>query len=101
MVRFELLNSEKQVSWDLERYYDHGYVIQESSLLIAALGTNGTRGFVKAEDLDGDLPSNPAEAVAYMEEMERKTAYGTKNYVRLIPLYAEDGVTVIGEFAIG
>ena len=98
---FELLDSEEQVLWDLERYLNHGYVIQESSLLIAALGSNGTRGFVKAEDLDGDLPSNPAEAVAYMEEMERKTAYGTKKYVRLIPLYAEDGVTVIGEFAIG
>ena len=98
---FELLDSEEQVLWDLERYLNHGYVIQECSLLIAALGSNGTRGFVKAEDLDGDLPSNPAEAVAYMEEMARKTAYGTKKYVRLIPLYAEDGVTVIGEFAIG
>ena len=98
---FELLDSEKQVLWDLERYLNHGYVIQESCLLIAALGTNGTRGFVKAEDLDGNLPSNPAEAVDYMEEMARKTAYGTKKYVRLIPLYDADGVTVIGEFAIG
>ena len=101
LANFEIMDYEENVLLNLETYLDQGYVIQEKSMLIAALGTNGSRGFVKAEDLDGDLPSNPEEAIAYMEEMERKTAYGTKKYVRLIPLYAEDGVTVIGEFAIG
>ncbi len=101
LKNFEIMDYEGNVLLNLQTYLDQGYVIQEKSILIAALGTNGTRGFVKAEDLDGDLPSNPEEAIAYMEEMERKTAYGTKKYVRLIPLYAEDGVTVIGEFAVG
>lgn len=101
LKNFEIMDYEGNVLLNLQTYLDQGYVIQEKSILIAALGANGTRGFVKAEDLDGDLPSNPEEAIAYMEEMERKTAYGTKKYVRLIPLYAEDGVTVIGEFAVG
>lgn len=101
LADFEILDEENNTLLNLETFLAQGYAVQEKSMLIAALGTNGARGFVKAEDLDGELPSNPEEAVAYMEEMERKTGYGTKKYVRLIPLYAADGVTVIGEFAVG
>lgn len=56
--------------------------------LIAAYGTNGTLGYIRAADRDQPAPAGPV----------------TRNFspqsTREIPLYAEDGVTVIGTFAI-
>jgi len=101
LTNFEIVDARNAVILDLAAYLEQGYTIQETSMLIAAIGTRGAEGFVKSEDLDGYQPSNPEEAIAYMEEIERKTAYGTKTYKRMIPLYAQDGVTVIGEFAVG
>ena len=72
--------------------------------LIACIGIGGTEGYCYGTDLDGEQPNNPDEAVEYMKRLEaryeemRRTG---EKYVRLIPLYAEDGVTVIGEFGIG
>lgn len=58
--------------------------------LIKAAGDNGVEGYVRYDDLEGGpQPSNPAEAVA----MSGQT--------RVIPLYAADGVTVIGTFTMG
>lgn len=55
--------------------------------LIEAYGSNGTLGYVKKTDLYGELPSSPAEAL----ESKARTR-------EAIPLYAADGVTVVGEF---
>jgi len=61
--------------------------------LIAAHGTNGRCGFVRASDRQQDLPRSPEEASAYMADVDPDG--------RDIPLYAQDGVTVIGRFHIG
>lgn len=72
--------------------------------LIACAGIDGTVGYCYRTDLDGEQPNNPKEAIEYMKRLEeryeemRRTG---EKYVRIIPLYAEDGVTVIGEFGIG
>ena len=60
--------------------------------LVAAYGTNGRCGFIRAADLEGDQPRNPEEAAEYMANLD------TDGHD--IPLYARDGVTVIGWFHI-
>lgn len=60
--------------------------------LIAAIGTNGRCGFVRASDRDDEPPADPEEALAYMADLDPDG--------RDIPLYAQDGVTVIGTFHI-
>ena len=72
--------------------------------LIACVGIDGTEGYCYRTDLDGEQPNNPEEAIEYMKRLEeryeemRRTG---EKYIRIIPLYAEDGVTVIGEYGIG
>jgi len=61
--------------------------------LVAASGTNGRCGFVRAADRRQDPPRSPEEAAAYTADLGRGG--------RDIPLYAQDGVTVIGSFHIG
>ncbi|MGF9753851.1 hypothetical protein AAII07_01515 [Microvirga sp. 0TCS3.31] len=61
--------------------------------LVAASGINGRCGFVRAADRRQDLPRSPEEAAAYMADLDGDG--------RDIPLYAQDGVTVIGSFHIG
>lgn len=100
LAKFEIVDDKNKIYMDLDTYLDLGYTIREMSMMIAAIGTNGVKGFVKAEDLEGYQPSNPEEAIAYMEEIEKIESLGIK-YVRDIPLYSEDGVTVIGEFTVG
>lgn len=83
--------------------------------LILAEGIDGTEGFVLKEDLEGtgplDKPRNPEEAMIYMQllddliaETEARAALHNLEsheiYLYYIPLYASDGVTVIGEFGI-
>ena len=60
--------------------------------LVAAYGTNGRCGFVRASDRDEEPPADPEEASAYMADLDPDG--------RDIPLYAQDGVTVIGSFHI-
>jgi hypothetical protein len=60
--------------------------------LVAAYGTNGRCGFVRASDRQ-DLPHSPQEAAAYLADLDPDG--------RDVPLYAQDGVTVIGRFHIG
>ena len=62
--------------------------------LIAATGVDGTEGYVRKTDLDGEMPSSPEEAVRMMNS---EYAYTT----RVIPLYNSEGKKVIGEFEIG
>ena len=61
--------------------------------LVAAYGTNGRCGFVLASDRQQDLPLGPAEAA------DRQVDLDPDGWD--IPLYARDGVTVIGSFHIG
>jgi len=60
--------------------------------LIQAIGINGKTGYVRNEDLNPPLPKNPQEALA-----QQKAAETPKR----IPVYAEDGVTVIDTFIVG
>lgn len=76
---------------------------QEMPELIAAIGIDGTEGYVYASDLDGEQPKTPEEALKYMEKLEQEIAIARAAksvYFRTIPLYASDGVTVIGQFGI-
>ena len=72
--------------------------------LIAAIGIDGTYGYVLRTDLDGEQPNNPEEAMEYMKRLEERYEEMRRTgeiYTRIISLYAEDGITVIGEFGIG
>jgi hypothetical protein len=62
--------------------------------LIQAYATNGVLGYVRAADLDGTAPTNPISALA--QERAAQAAHG-----RTIPVYAQDGRTVVGSFTIG
>ena len=57
------------------------------SSLILAKGEGGTIGYVRSVDLEGPEINTPEETPA--------------SYPREIPLYSEDGVTVIGTFIAG
>lgn len=61
--------------------------------LIAATATNGRDGYVLRTDLEGPVPSTPAEAL-------RMQAAAAGND-REIPVYESDGTTQIGVFVIG
>ncbi|MHB1134990.1 MAG: peptidase M56 BlaR1 [Chloroflexota bacterium] len=61
--------------------------------LIKAIGVDGTRGFVRAVDLWEKMPRSPEEALARQQQRAGK--------VRTVPLYAIDGVTIIGSFNVG
>lgn len=58
--------------------------------LMAAIGMEGTLGYVLYSDLEGPLPRTPEEAVKMND-----------NPPRYIPLYDKDGKTVIGAFKVG
>lgn len=60
--------------------------------LIQAQGVNGATGYVKATDLNDDyIPASPAEAVIYQNSLPSNQE---------IPLYNNDGETVIDTFII-
>jgi hypothetical protein len=60
--------------------------------LIAAVGDDGTFGYLRSEDLNGPVFASPEEAAAWMAtEFESK---------RVIALYSSDGRTVVGSFTI-
>lgn len=61
--------------------------------LIAAVGVDGTMGYVLKKDLDGEQPKTPEEALAIQKSLPQG-GYD-------IPLYDVDGKTVIGIFHIG
>ena len=59
--------------------------------LILTIGDNGIEGYVYAEDLYGPLAQNKEE---YIEKMNQPM-------VKTIPVYEEDGITIIDQFTIG
>lgn len=67
--------------------------------LVAAYATNGKVGYVRNDDLIEVPPASPAEAVARQKWLDAQFAPG--DVVRVIPVFAKDGATVIGEFASG
>lgn len=76
---------------------------QEVPDLIAAIGIDGTIGYVYESDLQEEMPRTPEEAVAYMQELEiaRKVAAEKgEKYLRYIPLYDETGTKIIGQFGV-
>ena len=68
--------------------------------LISAVGENKIEGYVYTYDLYemSSQPSTPDEAVEYIKEKEKNER--NPFYKKSIPLYDEDGVTVIGEYRI-
>ena len=60
--------------------------------LILARGIDGTVGYIKASDYNPPDFKSPEEALEWQNNV---------GYPETIPLYAEDGVTVIGAFKIG
>ena len=81
----------KTMSW--EQYPD----------LISAIGVDGADGYVYKDQVHGEQPETPEEALEYMAQLEKEAQAMKRSdsaYLRYIPLYAEDGCTVIGEFGI-
>ena len=76
--------------------------------LIAAIGIDGTQGYIynSLQNQHGGYspPQSPDEAIEYMEWLSGRQDEMRRNgeiYALIVPLYAEDGVTVIGEFGYG
>jgi len=71
--------------------------------LIAATGLDDKIGYVYYEDLQGDQPHNPKEAIEYMERLNvmiKEAREKGESYLWYIPLYESDGMTVIGSYGI-
>lgn len=60
--------------------------------LIAVYATNGKHGYAYSKDLDGPVPTSPADALAQQEANEGRS--------RSVPVYESDGETIIGQFSI-
>ena len=66
--------------------------------LIAAIGTNGTVGYIRSAELGG-----PAANPAAVSALPTATVDGQKVYSsasKSVPLYSEDGVTQVGTFEL-
>lgn len=61
--------------------------------LIRVSASNGATGYVRSKDLNGPTPTSPEQAMEWQEANKGKS--------REIPVYKEDGRTVIGSFRIG
>lgn len=59
--------------------------------LAKVIATNGKVGYVYSYQLDGVMPSNPEQAVA---------SQATRTAPQYIPVYAQDGSTIIGQFMV-
>lgn len=66
--------------------YDYGF----PPVLVSAVGTGGVHGYVREADLNPYLDTRK-DAVDYMSKLEEN---------RVLPLYKEDGKTVIGTFVL-
>ncbi|WP_422446433.1 M56 family metallopeptidase [Thermoanaerobacterium sp. DL9XJH110] len=89
----EISNYQYQVNEYGETYGSNEYadIVGEEPDLVAAIGIDGTHGYVRFSDLEPfPPPRTPEEAVAQ-----------NNPGVRIIPLYDKDGRTVIGQFQVG
>lgn len=95
-VTLPLLVSASQTKKTNENGQTYGTIMDATSMvdcadLLAAIGEDGTEGFVLASDLWGESPSSPEEALAKNKEAWKS---------REIPLYSSDGKEVIGKFIV-
>ena len=67
---------------------------EEEPDLIAAIGDNGEKGYIRRSESEEEDPSSPEEALRIQNERANQPP-------RIIPLYAEDGITVLDTFTIG
>lgn len=74
-----------------ETYGTHEPLVEQPDLM-AAVGRHGVHGYLRRSDIIGTPPETPEEA----EEMNKRGLRGYR-----VPLYAADGVTVVGEFQVG
>lgn len=61
--------------------------------LVAVFTTDGKLGYAYATELDGPVPTSPADALAQQEAQAGRS--------RSVSVYESDGETVIGEFLVG
>ncbi|QHI71701.1 hypothetical protein [Aminipila terrae] len=61
--------------------------------LILVSGSNKLKGYILTEELTKIDAKSPAEALKWQAK--------NKNQLKYIPVYLNDGKTVIGEYAIG
>ncbi|WP_347177128.1 hypothetical protein [Parafrankia sp. EAN1pec] len=72
--------------------------------LISAGLRDGKQGYVRRTELDvasgrpGVVANTPAELVEWNKKAAARRAAGERN---LVPVYEQDGVTVIGTFVVG
>ena len=98
-----ILESNEKVK-SLEFYFTKPYlnaeIIYEPDLVLVQLA-DGTLGYVRNEDLIGEVPNTPEEAVAMQIEKENRIqgARGLKTG-RTINVYDVNGEIVLGEFFI-
>lgn len=74
--------------------------IEDYPDLVAVQGDDDKKGYVYKEDLLGEEPSCPEEAVRMMEEREKAIADGTYT-PDVYTVYASDGKTPIDTFTVG
>ena len=72
----------------------------EGLKLISAIGEKNTEGYVYADDLYdiANLPNNPDDALS--KQIKESIAKWNPFYKKTIPLYSEDGETVIGKYKL-
>lgn len=80
-----------------EKEFDERQRLYDMKNMIAAVGVNNIEGYVSIDDLydTKNEPTSPEE----MLERQNKRMMSNETY-RLIPLYDNDGETVIGEYRI-
>ncbi|MDT3440364.1 hypothetical protein [Pseudofrankia sp. BMG5.37] len=68
--------------------------------LISAGTRNGKRGYVRRTELEAAIGTGlpPAALVEWNKKVAARAAAGERT---LVPVYEQDGVTVIGSFAVG
>ena len=65
--------------------------LSQEPTLVWVQATNGKLGYVYASQLYGPTPKNPQQAITW----------ASTHYPKSIPVYAQNGKTVIGHFVIG
>lgn len=80
-----------------EKEFDERQKLYDTKNMIAAVGVNDVEGYVSIDDLydTTNEPKSPEE----MLERQNKRMRSNETY-RLIPLYDNDGETIIGEYRI-
>lgn len=79
---------------DNEEVYGSEFLLNQFNIepdLIEAIGDNGTLGYVKAADLEDNVPSTLQEVIEYQKNLPDQ---------RTINLYENDGITVIDTFTV-